>query len=108
MIDFNTFTNIPLECGRLGQINCYKGFKKLPKVQLIAQSGHTASGAGELTTDAVLQNLKDRTYFSMAREFNIDYRSKMVKLDRFDAANFLSRFFVGNATQLVFLPLNIP
>ena len=41
MIDFDTFTKIALECDRLGQINCCKNLEKLPKVQKIAQSGHT-------------------------------------------------------------------
>ena len=44
MIDFDTFTKIALECKRFGQINCCQRlFKKLPKGQKIAQSGHTDS-----------------------------------------------------------------
>ena len=38
MIDFDTFTKIAKECGNL---IVAKGFKKLPKVKLIAQSDHT-------------------------------------------------------------------
>ena len=41
MIDFTTLTKIAKECWRFGQINFDKCFKKLPKVQLIAQSGDT-------------------------------------------------------------------
>ena len=41
MIDFDTFTKLPKNVGDLGKIIVDKGFKKLPKVQLIAQSGHT-------------------------------------------------------------------
>ena len=38
MIHFKTFTKI---VGDLDKLIVAKGFKKLPKVQLIAQSGHT-------------------------------------------------------------------
>ena len=41
MIDFDTFTKIVEERGILGQLIVAKGFKKLPKDQKIAQSGHT-------------------------------------------------------------------
>ena len=39
MIDFETFTKITKECGRLGKFIAPKGFKKLPKAQKIAKSG---------------------------------------------------------------------
>ena len=32
---------LPKNVGDLGKLNVAKGFKKLPKVQKIAQSGHT-------------------------------------------------------------------
>ena len=41
MIDFATFTKLPKNVGDLGKIIAAKGFKNLPKVQKIAQSGHT-------------------------------------------------------------------
>ena len=34
--------NLPKNVGDLGQLVAAKGFKKLPKVQKIAKSGHTA------------------------------------------------------------------
>ena len=40
-MDFNSFSKIAEECGRFGQIIVAKGFKKLPKVRKITQSGHT-------------------------------------------------------------------
>ena len=39
---FSTFTKIAQHVRDLGKIIVVKGFKKLPKVQHIAQSGHTA------------------------------------------------------------------
>ena len=41
MNHFDTFTKIAKECGDLGKLLVAKGYKKLPKVQKIAQSGHT-------------------------------------------------------------------
>ena len=41
MIDFDTFTKMPKNVGDLGRFIAAKGFKNLPKVQKIAQSGHT-------------------------------------------------------------------
>ena len=41
MKDFCTFTKLPNNVGDLGKIIVATCFKKLPKVQLIAQSGHT-------------------------------------------------------------------
>ena len=35
------FTPLPKTVGNLGKLIVAKGFKKLPKVQKIAQSGHT-------------------------------------------------------------------
>ena len=44
MIDFDTFTKkCPKNVGDLGKLIAAKGFNKFPKVQLIAQSGHTAN-----------------------------------------------------------------
>ena len=42
MIDFETFLKLPKNVGDLGKLTAAKGFKKLPKVQKIARSGHTA------------------------------------------------------------------
>ena len=36
-----SFQNLPKNVGDLGKLIGTKGFEKLPKVQLIAQSGHT-------------------------------------------------------------------
>ena len=44
MIDFDTFTKLPKNVGDLGKLIVAKGFKKLPIVQKIAQSGHTGYG----------------------------------------------------------------
>ena len=44
MIDFDTFTKLPKNVGDLGKLIVAKGFKKLPKVQKMAKSGHTAAG----------------------------------------------------------------
>ena len=41
MIDFDTFTKMPKNVGDLGIFIAAKSFKNLPKVQKIAQSGHT-------------------------------------------------------------------
>ena len=43
MIDFNIFKKLPKHVRDLDELNVAKGFKKLPKVQLIAQSGHTGT-----------------------------------------------------------------
>ena len=40
---------LPKNVGDLGKLIVAKGFKKLPKVQKIAQSGHTASLPQPLT-----------------------------------------------------------
>ena len=37
--------NLPRNVGDLGKLIAAKGFKKLPKVQKIAKSGHTAHDA---------------------------------------------------------------
>ena len=39
--DFDTFTKLPKNVGDLGKLIVAAGFEKLPKVQLIAKSGHT-------------------------------------------------------------------
>ena len=41
MIDFETFTKMPKNVRYLGKLIVAEGFKKLPKVQKIAKSGHT-------------------------------------------------------------------
>ena len=41
MIDFDTFQKLPKNVADLERLIVAKDFKKLPKVQLIAQSGHT-------------------------------------------------------------------
>ena len=45
MIDFDTFTKI----GDLSKLVVAKRFKKSPKVQKIAKSGHTGGGAVAVT-----------------------------------------------------------
>ena len=42
-IDFDTFTKIVYECGRFGHLILAKGFKNLPKVQKLTQSGHSGT-----------------------------------------------------------------
>ena len=42
MIDFDTFKKLPKNVRDLGKFIVAKGFKNMPKVQKIAQSGHTA------------------------------------------------------------------
>ena len=59
--DFDTFTKIAYQCGRFGQINFAKGFKNLPKVQLIANSGHTGHRPNILDT----KNLAAEIQFQM-------------------------------------------
>ena len=41
MKDFDTFKKLPKNVCNLGKIIVATGFEKFPKVQLIAQSGHT-------------------------------------------------------------------
>ena len=41
MIDFDTIKKLARSMGDLDKLIVAKGFKKFPKVQLIAQSGHT-------------------------------------------------------------------
>ena len=41
MNDFGTFSKMPKNEKDLGKLIVAKGFKKLPKVQKIANSGHT-------------------------------------------------------------------
>ena len=43
MIDFDTLQKLPKNVRDLGKLIVTKGFKKLPKGQKIAQSGHTGS-----------------------------------------------------------------
>ena len=45
MIDFDTFQKLPKNVADLERLIVAKDFKKLPKVQLIAQSGHTVLNA---------------------------------------------------------------
>ena len=42
MNDFGTFKKVPKNVGDLGKLIVANGFKKWPKVQKIANSGHTA------------------------------------------------------------------
>ena len=44
MMDFNTFTKLPKNVGDLGKWIVAKGFKNLPKVKKIAQSGGQLPG----------------------------------------------------------------
>ena len=63
MIDFDTFTKNAQEVGDFGKLIVAKSFKKLPKVQEIAQSGHIGDNvsmdflAKILTHDGQLFNL---------------------------------------------------
>ena len=41
MIYFDTLQKMPKNVGDLGKLIVAKGFKKLPKVKKVAQSGHT-------------------------------------------------------------------
>ena len=41
MKDLTPLQNLPRNVGDLGKLIAAKGFKKLPKVQKIAKSGHT-------------------------------------------------------------------
>ena len=49
MNDLDTFTKLPKNVGDLGKLIVATGFEWLPKVQKIAQSGHT----GPYTSDPV-------------------------------------------------------
>ena len=40
--------NLPRNVGDLGKLIVAKGFKRLPKVQNIAQSGHTVANLGQV------------------------------------------------------------
>ena len=42
MIDFESFQKLPKNVEDFGKLIVAKGFKKSPKVQNIAKSGHTA------------------------------------------------------------------
>ena len=56
MIDFDTFTKkLPKNVRNLGKLIVAKGFKKLPKVQKIAQSGHFACSWCQKHSDWLLQ-----------------------------------------------------
>ena len=58
--------NLPRNVGDLGKLIAAKGFKKLPKVQKIAKSGHTAQHADESTVLWAFSNFKNsvvRTQF---------------------------------------------
>ena len=49
MNDFGTFTKIAKNVGDLGKFIAAKGFKKVPKVQKITNSGHTDGYMGSKT-----------------------------------------------------------
>ena len=66
MIDFDTCTKIALD---LGKLIVAKGFQKLPKVQKIAQSGHT-----------VREMLSRVFYFITAA---VCYKTDTLKLSRY-------------------------
>ena len=51
MINFDDFTKMPKKVGYLGKLIVAKGFKKLPKVQIITQSGHTAANTRAIKND---------------------------------------------------------
>ena len=48
------FHKLPKNVGDLGKIIVAKGFKKLPKVQSIAQSGHTGPSTNFLSFKTIL------------------------------------------------------
>ena len=60
MIEFNTFTKIAKNVGDLGKLILAKCFKKWPKVQEIAQSGHTGYGTATGAKDPGLQKSRVR------------------------------------------------
>ena len=53
-------------CGDLGKSVVAKGFKKLPKVQLIAQSGHTVGNAGVQLGAAASRSEEDLNPLSLS------------------------------------------
>ena len=52
--EFDTFTKIAKNVWDLGKLIVAKGFKKLPKVHKIAQSGHTAGQGKKLQKSVIL------------------------------------------------------
>ena len=53
MNDYDTFTKIPLECERFGQINCCHWLWMVVQSAKIAQSGHTGSFKTKMWSKAV-------------------------------------------------------
>ena len=53
--------NLPKNVGDLGKLNVAKGFKKLPKIQKIAKSGHTGAKKHFST-----ENQYYKTYFALS------------------------------------------
>ena len=45
---FTPLQKLPKNVGDFGKLIAAQGFKKLPKVQTIAKSGHTAHGKGQI------------------------------------------------------------
>ena len=68
MVYFDTFAKIVKNARDLGKLIVAKGFKKLPKVQKIAQSGHTVGKVQFETTQilslswifAILKHIRTR------------------------------------------------
>ena len=64
MIDFNTFTKMPKNVRDLVKLIVAKGFKKMPKVKKIAQSGHTGRD------EQLIRSFAPR-YFTLDRAMHI-------------------------------------
>ena len=64
MKDFDTFKKLPKNVCNLGKIIVATGFEKLPKVQLIAQFGHTECQLGKICKSAKTRcNVKSKKAF---------------------------------------------
>ena len=62
---------LPNNVGNLGKLIVVTGFEKLPKVQLIAQSGHTVGETACLTADNTCSNTLLRKYFGGKLTYNL-------------------------------------
>ena len=62
MMDFDTFRKLPNNVGDLGKIIIAIGFEWLPKVQKIAQSGHTDSDTSPQCSIIWLSNMTTGSY----------------------------------------------
>ena len=63
--------NLPQNVGDLGKLNVAKGFKKLPKIQKIAKSGHTGRNMGyEMNSSHLLDVTTVVKSFIKSRKIN--------------------------------------